>query len=144
VASDQSPNRVRDTTPNPENNSTYGTLSIRRTLVNVSGQPIKRLRVRVIDITGYPYISGTSDIRAISSTDTLVTRSNGTTVWVNGTTLETPPAQINGGGLNSTLSANDITLSSPLNPGQGFSVQFMLGVQQTGSFRFFIVVEALQ
>lgn len=144
VASDQSPNRVSDTTPQPENNAPYGTMSIRRTLVNVSGAPITRLRVRIIDITGYPYVSGTSDIRAISSTDTLVTRSNGTTVWVNGTTLETPPAQINGGGWNSTLSANDITLSSALPPGQGISVQFLMGVQQSGNFRFFIVVEALQ
>lgn len=143
MASDQPPNRVRDTTPDPENNSPYGTMSVRRTLVNVSGEPITRLRVRVIDITGYPYMAGTSDVRAISSTDMLVARTTGSIVMVNGTTLETPPAQINGGGWNSTLSANDITLSSPLQPNQGYSLQFMLGVQQSGAFRFFIIVEAL-
>ncbi|HEX8492266.1 MAG TPA: lamin tail domain-containing protein [Pyrinomonadaceae bacterium] len=143
VTSDQPPNRVRDATSDPGNNSAYGTMSIRRTLVNVSSQPITRLRVRIIDITGYPYISGTSDIRAISSTDLLVARTDGSVVMVNGTTLETPPAQINGGGWNSTLSANDINLSSPLYPGQGYSLQFMLGVQQSGSFRFFIIIEAL-
>lgn len=140
---DVAPNRVRDATPNPENNSPYGTMSIRRMAVNISGEPITRLRVRIVDITGYPYISGTSDIRAINSTDTVVTRTDGSSVYINGTNLETPPSQINGGGWNSTLSVNDITLSTPLYPNQGIGIQFMLGVQQQGSFRFFVVIEAL-
>jgi hypothetical protein len=141
---EEAPNRVRDTTPDTANNSRYGTLSIRRTFVNVSNQPITRLRVRVVDITGYPYVAGTSDVRAINSTSTVVTRSDGSNVLVRGTTLETPPAQINGGGWNSTLSSNDVTLSTPIYPNQGISLQFLLGVQQSGYFRFFIVVETLQ
>ena len=143
IAHDQPPNRVRDTTPDPENNSPLGTLSIRRTITNVSGANITRLRFRIIDITTYPYVTGTSDIRAINSTSTVVTRSDGSNVFVNGTTIETPPAQLIGGGFNSTWSANNVTLATPLAPGQSISLQFLLGVQQSGYFRIFVVVEAL-
>jgi Lamin Tail Domain len=144
VAQDESPNRVRDTTPNPMNNSSFGTLSFRRTFTNVSGANITRLRFRIIDTTTYPYMTGTSDIRAISSTADVVTRSDGSNVFLNGTTLETPPDQVNGGGWNSTLSASSVTPSLPLPPGQSISLQFLMGVQQSGNFRFFIVVEASQ
>jgi hypothetical protein len=137
------PNRVRDATSDPGNNSPYGTLSIRRMFTNVSNQPITRLRFRIVDITSYPYVSGTSDIRAINSGSVVATRSDGINVFVRGTTLETPPAQINGGAWNSTMNANNVTLASPLYPNQSANFQFMLGVQQSGYFRFFIVVEAL-
>jgi hypothetical protein len=143
VTSDVAPNRVRDNTPDPMNNSRYGTMSIRRTFVNISGEPITRLRFRIVDITGYPYFTGTSDIRFINSGSTVATRSDGTNVFVQGTTLETPPTQINGGGWNSSVSANQVTLSTPLPPNQSITLQFMLGVQETGHFRFFIMIEAL-
>ncbi|MBD0324889.1 MAG: hypothetical protein ICV68_00575, partial [Pyrinomonadaceae bacterium] len=143
VTSDVAPNRVRDQTPDPMNNSRYGTMSIRRKFVNISSQPITRLRFRIIDITGYPFMTGTSDIRFINSGSTVATRSDGTNVFVQGTTLETPPAQINGGGWNSSATAHDVTMSTPLQPNQSISLQFMLGVQETGYFRFFIVIEAL-
>jgi len=48
-----------------------------------------------------------------------------------------------GGALNSSLGAGTITLPTPLNPGQSINLQFRLGVQQTGSFKFFFNVEAL-
>jgi hypothetical protein len=59
---------------------------------------------------------------------------------VNGLTLEQPP-QPNGGGLNSTL-----TVALPgggLAPGNSIDVQFLLGVQEQGTFKFFVNVEAL-
>jgi hypothetical protein len=143
VAHDQPPNRFRDTTPDPMNNSPLGTLSFRRTITNISGGNITRLRFRIVDITTYPYFDGTSDIRAINSSPTVVTRSDGSSVYVLGTTLETPPDQINGGGWNSTLSANEVTLASPLDNGQSINLQFMTGVEQSGYFRFFIIIEAL-
>jgi hypothetical protein len=59
------------------------------------------------------------------------------------TTLETPPTQNSGGGLNSSLAVGTITLATPLQNGQSINVEFLLGVQQTGSFRFFLNVEAL-
>ena len=54
-----------------------------------------------------------------------------------GTTLEQPPAQPNGGGFNSSLSDDTITLASPLAPGQSVPIQFKLGIMRNGAFRFF-------
>jgi hypothetical protein len=65
------------------------------------------------------------------------------TVMVKGTTLEQPPTQPNGGGYNSTLAVGTITTSTPLAPNAAVNVQFLLGVQTNGAFRFFIIVEAL-
>jgi hypothetical protein len=36
-----------------------------------------------------------------------------------------------------------ITLPKPLAPGASANLQFLLGVQQTGSFKFFFNIEAL-
>jgi hypothetical protein len=60
-----------------------------------------------------------------------------------GTTLEQPPAQPNGGGTNSSLAAGTITTGTPLAPGASINVQFLLGIQTTGSFKFFFTIEAL-
>jgi hypothetical protein len=73
----------------------------------------------------------------------MVTVTGGQSVLVRGTTVEAPPNQSSGGGLNSSLNVGVISLSQPLAPGQTINVQFVLGVQQSGSFRFFINVEAL-
>jgi hypothetical protein len=62
---------------------------------------------------------------------------------VHGTTLETPPIQLKGGGLNSTLASGTVTLGTPLANGASINVQFLLGVQQPGTFRFLINIEAL-
>jgi hypothetical protein len=64
-------------------------------------------------------------------------------ITVEGTTLEQPPLQLNGGAFNSSHSAGTISLATPLAPGASINVRFLLGVQQTGSFRFFLNVEAL-
>src|SRR5262249_40834819 len=129
------PNRVRETTPIL--NGPLGTLSIRRTFTNNTGVPITRLRFRVIDITNNP-TGSEANLRVLSSVDVMV---NGKVV--RGTTLEQPPAQPNGGGLNSTLAVGTINLASPLPPGGAVNVQFLLGVQRGGSFRFFVNVETL-
>jgi hypothetical protein len=60
-----------------------------------------------------------------------------------GTTVEEPPAQPNGGGLNSTLSAGTVTMMTPIANGASINLQFLFGVQQGGSFRAFVIVEAL-
>jgi hypothetical protein len=106
------------------------------------------LRFRVVDITtlnspGYAPNNGQADLRLLSSTDTTVTPSNPFTpgdVAVRGTTLEEPPAQSLGGGLNSTVTLN---LEQPVAPGESVTVQMVVGVQQNGSYRFFVNVEAL-
>ena len=143
VLSSAAPNRVRDTTPDPVNNSTAGTLAIRRKFTNTTGGSLTRLRFRVIDITTAPAPAGTADLRVRTSSSSTVNLSGGGTAQVQGLTLEAPPAQPNGGGWNSTLAAGTITPATPLAPGASINVEFLLGLQQTGTFRFFIIVEAV-
>jgi hypothetical protein len=149
VAPASPPNRVRDFTSDPANNSTFGTLDIRRTVVNNTGGNVTRLRWRVIDLTTFPAPSGIADLRPRTSTSVVVTvdrppcGSGTSNVTVEGTTLEQPPAQPNGGGFNSSLSSGTVTLGTPLANGASLDVRFLLGIQQTGSFKFYINIEAL-
>jgi hypothetical protein len=149
VASSSPPNRVRDFTSDPANNSTFGTLDIRRTVTNSTGANVTRLRWRVIDITTFPAPSGIADLRPRTSTAVVVTvdrapcGSGTSNVTVQGTTLEQPPSQPNGGGFNSSLSSGTVTLATPLANGSTIDVRFLLGLQQTGTFKFFVNVEAL-
>jgi hypothetical protein len=157
LGSSSPPNRIRDFTSVPAQNSTFGTLDIRKRIVNNTGAPITRLRFRVMDFSTFPVPSGFADLRVRSSTLVVVSgindavtcfASNGVattpcTVNVQGMTLETPPSQPNGGGFNSTLSAGTVTLGTPLANGASVNVRFLLGIQQTGTFKFFINVEVL-
>ena len=142
------PNFVRTGTGNA------GTLSIRRHFTNNTGTTLTRLRFRVIDITtlNTPNPGGAqADLRLVNSTDQQVSTSLGQTITVQGTTLDEPPAQPNGGGLNSSvrvvLPAGGL---SPLNNGAcpagqvcEIDAQFLLNVVQIGRYRFFVNVEAL-
>ncbi len=149
VASSSPPNRVRDFTSDPANNSTFGTLDIRRTFINVTGANVTRLRFRVVDITTFPAPSGFADLRPRTSTSVVVNvdrapcGSGTSNVTVQGTTLEQPASQPNGGGFNSSLSAGTITLATPLANNAGLDLRFLIGIQQTGTFKFFVVIEAL-
>jgi Tol biopolymer transport system component len=151
VSSSQSPNRVRKTCSDPTIEeqcnplrSRLGTLAIRRTYTNNQNFPVTRMRFRIVDVTTYPAPVGTADLRAITSSDVTVTRSNGTSALVRGTTLEGPSAQSPlGGGLNASMSLPVITLATPLNPGESVNVQFVTGVQQSGSFRFFVTIDLM-
>ena len=139
--------RFRDPTPDIPNNSTLGTLSIRRKFTNNTGAPITQLRFRVVDITtragGASPPSGTADLRLRTSTTIPnATLSGGGTTDIQGLTLDAPSAA-NNGGLNSTVSAGTITLGSPLGAGNSINVHLLLGVQQGGAYRFFINIEAL-
>jgi len=150
------PNRVRDTTPQGPL-ATQGTLSVRRRFVNNTGAPVTRLRFRIVDFSAFPVSGATADLRALSSSNITVSgiKDNATcsatgtpthqpcTVTVFGTALETPPTQPLGGALNSSYNAGTISLPTPLAPGQSINLQFLLGVQQTGSFKFFFNIEAL-
>jgi len=149
AAASAPPNRVRDFTSDPPNNSTFGTLDIRRTVVNNTGGNVTRLRFRVVDLTTFPAPSGIADLRPRTSTAVVVTvdrppcGSGTSNVTVQATTLEQPPPQPNGGGFNSSMSAGVVTLATPLANGASVDVRFLLGIQQTGSFKFYINVEAL-
>ncbi|HYE14623.1 MAG TPA: hypothetical protein VD968_09305 [Pyrinomonadaceae bacterium] len=141
------PNRERINTP--ETNADFGTLRVRRTFTNNTGSPVTRLRFRVVNITtaGTPdsECGGTpcADLRALTSQDGVVTLSNQTPVLVRGVRLEeNPPLLPQGGGYNSSLSADFINLSQPLLPGASVNIEFKLGVMRDGPFRFLINIEA--
>ena len=149
---------MRDTTPGlPGSNKAFGTLSVRRRFVNTTGAPITRLRFRLVDFTSFAGPGAIADLRALSSLQVVVNNINdsatcaatGTpttapcSVTVFGTTVEEPPTQSLGGALNSSMSAGTIALPTPLAPGASINLQFLLGVQQTGAFKFFFNIEAL-
>jgi len=167
VGATSSPNRVRDLTNDPaEPNDTFGSLFVRRKFTNTTGANVTRLRFRIVDVTtfpsavfslppppndfcGAPGSDCAADLRALTSTDVIVSISapcGGGSATVRGTTLEQaapPNNQPNGGGYNSTLSAGTVTLATPLANGASIDVQFRFGVQQLGRFRIFVKSELL-
>ena len=145
IAASEAPNRVRDLTSAPENQATFGTISIRRVITNNTVNDVTRLRFRIIDITISPAPAGIADLRVLTSSGSTEDDpcQPGELISIAGLTLETPPSQPLGGGLNSTLSAGTIALDAPLAPNSSITVNFLLGVQQTGKFKFFVNVEAL-
>jgi subtilisin-like proprotein convertase family protein len=144
AASTVPPNRVRSAAGANPTNAAFGTLDIRRRFTNNTAGTVTRLRFRIVDITTFPRPNvSTADLRVLSSGQlTGVLLTGGGTITVEGTTLESPPAQTLGGGFNSTLSAGTVT-TSPLIPGASVDLRFLLGVQEQGNFRFLVNVEAL-
>ncbi len=152
-----SPNRVRRqcATVGVEecdpNRSKLGTMSIRKRFTNSTGATVSQLRVRIAEITSKPWAGGaTADVRALSSGDITVTgvmdaatcspNPVGCSVTVKGTTIQAP-TQALGGGHNTTMV---VTLpGGGLLNGQSINLQFLLGVQESGNFRFLVNVEAL-
>lgn len=151
------PNRVRDTTSDPGNNSQHGTVSIRRRFRNETGANISRLRFRIEDISTFPAPLGTADLRFRSSTLVVVAAINDAatcaatgspstppcTVSVQGTTIETPPAQALSGGFNTSISAGTVTLGTPLANNASINLQFLFGVQAQGAYHIEFQLEAL-
>src|SRR5207248_3347988 len=105
-------------------------------------------RFRVVDITTFPPAGSAADLRVRTSTaGTVVINGNNAacpakSCSMQATTLETPPAQPNGGGLDSSLSAGTITLAAPLVNGGTLNVNFLLGIQVTGCGTFVVIAEA--
>lgn len=143
VGENTSPNYVRNNASDPVNNSTFGTIDIRRRFTNTTGVPINRLRVRIIEMTTFPQPSGYADLRPRNSGSIVVPVTGGGNQTVQGTTLEQPPTQSNGGGLNSSMSAGTVTLAAPLNHGSSINLRFLFGVQQEGKYKVCAVIETL-
>jgi endonuclease G len=138
--------RVRTATGANPTTAQYGTLRIRRRFTNTTAANVTTLRFRVVGITtlGSPGAgSGQADLRLISSSpgDFNVTLTDGSVVPVQGTQVETPPAQLNGGGLNSAVVT--VTTATPIPAGASVNIEFTLGVQEQGAFSFFVNVEAI-
>jgi hypothetical protein len=138
VADAAAPNMVRTGSGNT------GTLSIRQKFTNNTGADITRLRFRIIEITTAPAPDASTAILAAttSTTATEATPCGGGAVVIQGLTLETPPAQALGGGFNSSLSA-PVTQIARLLTDASINVNYLMNVSQAGTFRFFVVVEAL-
>jgi hypothetical protein len=135
-ATGSAPNQVFD--PTSVTNGANGTVLIRRTVVNTTGQPITRLRLRLVSTsTLNGPISGGLDLRLLSSGDSTAQTNDAAqcggappcTLTIHGTTLETPPAQVLGGGWNSSASAATVTLTTPLAAGARLHMGFLFGVQ---------------
>jgi hypothetical protein len=145
AATSSTPNR--DRSPVVEPNADLGTMLIRRTIVNNTGLPVSRLRFRIINITtiGTPSSecpgAGCADIRGLTSQDGEA-GVGGQVVTVRGVRLEEPPTQPLGGGYNASLSADFITLATPLPAGGSVNVVFKLGVMRSGPFRLIFNIEA--
>jgi hypothetical protein len=145
------PNRERNPTPDGAC-SPLGTLLIRRSITNNSGVPVTRLRFRVIEDTTVhsPDVSGGAQQAVLhvrtSSPETLTGVPGRGDLQVHGLTDEQEPIEdaAQCGGLNTSLSDDTVTLQSPLAPGATIDVVFLLGVEQTGHFRFYVNVEALE
>ncbi|HYO99621.1 MAG TPA: hypothetical protein VER76_05485, partial [Pyrinomonadaceae bacterium] len=133
--------RVR-TSQGAGTNAAFGTLLLRRKFTNRTNDFIRELRFRVVNITTLGNrAAGEAELRVLSSSDITVKDSNNGDVAIEGLTLEeNPPAQPNGGGLNSTLRAR---LGRQLSPNSTINVEFRLGVMMDGNFRFLVNVEAL-
>jgi uncharacterized repeat protein (TIGR01451 family) len=131
-----SPNTVRGAAAVP--NGTNGTIEFRRRFTNNTGGDVTQLRFRITNLKSTP---GAADLRALSSPDVAVTTGGGP-VAVSGTTLEQPPAQASGGGVNSTLGVGTVTLAAPLADGASVNLRLLFGVQQAGDYHVSIVVEA--
>ena len=124
------PNRIRT------GSGGNGTLAIRRKLTNQTGGSITRLRARINDITTVPAPNpAIADLRATSSSTSTVTEPcSGNPVTIQGLTLETPPAQANGGGYNSSLSLEAVSNSTPIANAGTIYVEFLLNISDAGDF----------
>jgi subtilisin-like proprotein convertase family protein len=138
TSSGNPPNRERTGSGNS------GTLAIRRRFTNYTGATVTRLRFRVMDISTSPVLSGggIADLRAVTSSDAVVSITCGGSTTVRGVTLESLPTQTGGGGFNSSLSAGIIS-TTPLAPGATVDINFLFNIFEAGKFRAFIIVEAL-
>lgn len=138
------PNRVRDLTA--VTNGALGTLKIRRRFTNTTGLLVVALRYRIVDITtltGGTVPSGQADLRVLNAALQTITLTDTTTVSSQATTVQTPPTQASGGGLNTSLAEGIITTTAPLANGASTVVEFNLGIQVGGTYRIFVNVEAL-
>jgi hypothetical protein len=137
--------RVRTAAGANPQNAAFGTLLIRRKFRNTTNEPVRQLRFRVVNFSTLgSRPPGEADLRLLSSSNVEATDSNGNPITIEGVTLEeNPPAQPNGGGLNSTVRLSRITMATPITPGAAVNLQFRLGVMVDGNFRFLLNVEAL-
>jgi hypothetical protein len=131
-------------------NGPAGTITIRRTFTNNTGAPLTRLRFRIIDLSNLNSSpAGPADLRLLSTTLATVAivgpnaSCPANSCTVQGTTVETPPTQASGGGLDSSVAAGTVTAGTPLANGATLNLSFAFGVVTPGNFRFGLAAEGL-
>ncbi|HYP00591.1 MAG TPA: hypothetical protein VER76_10415 [Pyrinomonadaceae bacterium] len=138
--------RVRTGNGANATNAAFGTLLIRRRFTNHTGAPIYVLRFRVTDITTLGNTTpAQADLRLLDSAARSVTNSATATVNLVPLSLQQPPTQTVGGGVNSSLGVTSINFGTggQLAAGASIDLEFTLGVMRDGPFRFLVNVEAL-
>lgn len=141
------PNAVYIATPGT--NSTFGTVIARRRITNRTGQPLTRLRFRIIDITTFPALGGIADLRPKDGADTIVVAHGQDcdapvqNTVIRETLLEQPPIQWNGGGFNSAMTVPSVSAATPLANNASIDIDFRFGLEQLGRFRAMLVPEGL-
>lgn len=123
-----------------------GVLVLRRTFTNTAAQQLNSLSFVVADIatsTGTTSEGRTrgADLRVLSSSNT--SDGGGGAISIYGATLDQPPAQPLGGGLNSTLSVTSVSTTTPLAAGATITVEFRVQVAKAGAFRFTVTPLAI-
>lgn len=135
------PNRIRSMSPDIQGNSNFGTLGVVKAVTNFTANDISTLRFRVFDMTTAPAPVGVADLRWLNSANQVYADVCGSedAVQALGITLDGPSRPL-GGGFNTSGTVN---LAQPLVPGETILVNFLWGVQQTGSFRVYVNIEVL-
>lgn len=138
------PNAIYNSTP--VTNGTNGTIKLRAKITNNGPQGIIALRYRVVTLstlTGGAAVPGQADLRVLDSPAQVFVLTDASNVQGQALTVQTPAAQLAGGGLNTSLSEGVITTTAPLTSGSSTVVEFNLGVVQFGNFRFGVIAEGL-
>jgi hypothetical protein len=138
------PNALYDATP--ITNGANGTIKFRARFTNNSGLALVSLRYRVVSLStleGGTVPTGQADLRVLNSPSQSISLTDASMVNAQALTVQTPAAQASGGGVNSSLSEGVITTMAPLANGASTVVEFNLGVEQFGNFRFGVLAEGL-
>ena len=136
------PNFVRDLTPDPSHNSSFGALDFRLKIKNQTGSKITSLRFRLTDLTTFPSPALIADLRARKCSDVSISV-NGSPITCKGTDLDLESAQPVGGGINSSLAISTINFANPLENNDSIYFRLLFGSQQNGNINIAFIAEAL-
>ena len=145
------PNVYRNPTPQGTI-APLGTIEFRYRITNNTGMNLTRVRLRLDSLIA-PVGSGNAELWAITSSPITVFPVNDPvncelpfsppcTITVLETTIESPPAQPNGGGINSSWSSN-ITTANYFPAGASMNIRVVFGVHQKGDYHLSFTPEVL-
>ena len=143
------PNKVRDFTSDPGNNSTFGTYDIRRTWTNNTGLSLTRLRFRIVGREHVSLHRGRRRSPAAHVGRRLDWSEQSAVRWLfvgrDGPRDDARAAAVTAEWqrLQRYAVGRRGDRGSPLGNGTSISVRFLLGIQQVGIGRFCVIAETL-